>query len=121
MPQPPTSPQAEAATQRYVGFAHHYFPTCFVCGPKRDEGGGLNIFDGKIANKDMVAAPWSPAAELAGPDGFVVVCAHGNVIALAEHAATGSFGSTSLGYCEGRTLTLGPDGWQLLGGLPARS
>ena len=57
----------------------------------------------------------------AGPDGFVVVCAHGNVIALAEHAATGSFGSTSLGYCEGRTLTLGPDGWQLLGGLPARS
>ena len=44
----------------------------------------------------------------------VVVCAHGNVIALAEHAATGTFGDTSLGFCEFRTLTLGPNGWQLL-------
>jgi 2,3-bisphosphoglycerate-dependent phosphoglycerate mutase len=56
-----------------------------------------------------------------GSDRSVVVCAHGNVIALAEHAATGSFGSTSLGYCERRMLTLRPDGWHLLEGQPARS
>ena len=49
-----------------------------------------------------------------GPDRSVVVCAHGNVIALAEHAATGSFGRTNLGFCEFRTLVLGPHGWQLL-------
>lgn len=48
-----------------------------------------------------------------GQNRCVVVCAHGNVIALAEHAATGSFGNTSLGFCEFRTLTLSPDGWQL--------
>ena len=52
--------------------------------------------------------------EALGPNRCVVVCAHGNVIALVEHAATGSFGSTSLGFCEIRTLTLRPDGWQLL-------
>jgi 2,3-bisphosphoglycerate-dependent phosphoglycerate mutase len=52
----------------------------------------------------------------AGPDRLVVVCAHGNVIALAEHAVTGSFGNTSLGYCETRTLTLGANGWNLLVG-----
>jgi len=50
-----------------------------------------------------------------GPDRSVVVCAHGNVIALAEHAATGSFGNTSLDYCESRRLTLKHDGWHLLG------
>ena len=72
VPQPPTSQQAQAAAQRYVGFTHHYFPTCFVCGPKRDEGDGMHIFAGKVANKDMVAAPWSPAAEMAGPDGLVL-------------------------------------------------
>ena len=49
-----------------------------------------------------------------GPNRCVVVCAHGNVIALAEHAATGSFGDTSLGFCEFRSLTSGPDGWQLI-------
>ena len=55
---------------------------------------------------------------MAGSDRSVVVCAHGNVIALAEHAATGSFGSTSIGYCERRTLTPTPDGWLLLDGQP---
>lgn len=53
---------------------------------------------------------------LEGPDRSVVVCAHGNVIALAEHAATGSFGNVSLGYCERRTLTLRADSWNLLSG-----
>jgi 2,3-bisphosphoglycerate-dependent phosphoglycerate mutase len=51
-----------------------------------------------------------------GTDRTVVVCAHGNVIALAEHAATGTFGNTSLDYCESRKLTLKPDGWYLLDG-----
>ncbi len=53
-----------------------------------------------------------------GLDRSVVVCAHGNIIALAEHAATGSFGNTSLDYCESRTLTLDSDGWHLLNGQP---
>jgi broad specificity phosphatase PhoE len=49
-----------------------------------------------------------------GSDRSVIVCAHGNIIALAEHAARGSFGNTSLDYCESRKLTLKPDGWHLL-------
>jgi 2,3-bisphosphoglycerate-dependent phosphoglycerate mutase len=51
-----------------------------------------------------------------GSDRSVVVCAHGNIIALAEHVATGSFGNTSLDYCESRTLTLKPEGWYLFKG-----
>ena len=51
---------------------------------------------------------------LKGKDRNVVICAHGNVIALAEHVARGTFGNTNLGYCERRSLTLGSDGWHLI-------
>ncbi|MCH7662854.1 MAG: hypothetical protein IH859_03180 [Chloroflexi bacterium] len=72
VPQPPTLLQAQAASQKYVGFTHHYFPTCFVCGPNRVDGDGLHIFAGQVAGQDMVAAPWTPDDDLAGPDGFVL-------------------------------------------------
>ena len=71
-PPPPTLQQARAATKHYVGFKHHYFPTCFVCGPDRDQNDGLHIFAGKVSGQEMVAAPWTPAADLAGPDGFIL-------------------------------------------------
>ena len=54
------------------------------------------------------------AESLKGKDRNIVICAHGNVIALAEHAARGRIGNTNLGYCERRSLALGSDGWYLI-------
>jgi hypothetical protein len=47
----------------------HPFPTCFVCGPLRSPGDGLRIFSGPVSQRDVCAARWTPAADLAGEDG----------------------------------------------------
>jgi len=63
---PPTYVEAIEASRRCVGFAHHPFPTCFVCGPQRRRGDGLRIFPGALARQSaaserpLVAAPWVP-------------------------------------------------------------
>lgn len=41
----------------------HPFPTCFACGPRRDEGDGLRLFAGPVAETEVFAAAWIPAAE----------------------------------------------------------
>lgn len=64
-PPAPTFEQAVAASKHYSGFAHHGFPTCFVCGPQRAAGDGLHIFAGKIDGGDVVASPWIVDASLA--------------------------------------------------------
>jgi hypothetical protein len=51
---------AERASRRYPGFEAHAFPTCFVCGPDRDDG--LRIFAAPVEGTDVVAAPWIPDA-----------------------------------------------------------
>jgi hypothetical protein len=54
--------EAEEASSRYAGFAHHAYPTCFTCGPKREDG--LGIFAGPVAGRDgLVAATWTPEGE----------------------------------------------------------
>jgi hypothetical protein len=61
-----TPGQAVDASERYPGFGHHPFPHCFSCGPQRQEGDGLRIFPGRVADHDgRVAAPWTPHASLA--------------------------------------------------------
>ncbi len=58
--------EAEAASTRYAGFAHHAYPTCFSCGPARDDG--LGIYAGPVTGRDgVVAATWTPAEE-PGPE-----------------------------------------------------
>jgi len=53
--------EAEAASTRYAGFEHHAYPTCFTCGPAREDG--LGIFAGPVEGRDgVVAAPWTPEA-----------------------------------------------------------
>jgi len=42
------------------------FPECFVCGHERTDG--LRIFAGPVAGRDVVAAPWVPAADLTAPE-----------------------------------------------------
>jgi hypothetical protein len=54
-PPPPTLVEAEAAATRYLGLTHHEFPTCFTCGPAREDG--LRIFSGPVDDGDLVAAP----------------------------------------------------------------
>ncbi len=72
---PDAVPPVDAATAReaqarFAGLAHHPFPTCFVCGPGREEGDGLRIFPGPVEPADgqrRVAATWTPHPSLAGP------------------------------------------------------
>lgn len=68
---PPSYFEAVEASRRYAGFAHHRFPTCFVCGTHRHRGDGLRIFAGPIAERGLVAAPWVPDTSLDGGDGKV--------------------------------------------------
>jgi hypothetical protein len=59
-PPPVSLAEAEEASHGYLGFAHHAYPTCFTCGPAREDG--LGIFAGPVAGRDgLVAAPWTPA------------------------------------------------------------
>jgi hypothetical protein len=62
VPAPVSPAEAEDASTRYAGFAHHAYPTCFTCGPEREDG--LGIYAGAVAGRDgVVAAPWTPAEE----------------------------------------------------------
>jgi hypothetical protein len=74
VPSPPAADVAVAAAKRslYIDVDTHPFPTCFGCGPTRDEGDGLRIFPGPIEGRDhMFAATWTPPSDVAGPDGAV--------------------------------------------------
>jgi hypothetical protein len=51
--------QAQAASLRYAGLEHHAYPTCFTCGPEREDG--LRIFPGPVEGRPgVVASPWTP-------------------------------------------------------------
>ncbi len=71
LPKPPEYFEAVEASRRYAGFAHHRFPTCFVCGTDRPRGDGMRIFAGPIPERDLVAAPWVPDSSLDRGDGKV--------------------------------------------------
>jgi hypothetical protein len=71
-PEPPTFDEAVRASQHYLGFTRHVFPTCFVCGPKRAAGDGLRIFPGRVDARDVLAAPWVPDVSLGGQGGQVM-------------------------------------------------
>jgi hypothetical protein len=77
---PPVSvEEATRAAEDYAGFVEHPFPTCYVCGPERDDG--LRIFPGPLGD-GTTAAPWTvpedvvPAtvwAALDCPGGWAVI------------------------------------------------
>ncbi len=71
VPPCPAYDEVVAAQPKYAGFAFHALPTCFVCGPAREEGDGLRIFASPIDGTELVAAPWTPREELAA-DGDVL-------------------------------------------------
>jgi hypothetical protein len=68
----PPAVDLEAATEaakRYLGWSAHPFPTCFVCGPHRADG--LRLTPGLVDGRDVVAAPWTPGADLGDGAGVV--------------------------------------------------
>lgn len=58
--------QAARASAARLGTSPYH--TCFVCGPRDD---GLNIHPGAVPGRGVLAAPWTVAPWLAGPDGRV--------------------------------------------------
>ena len=67
--------QAQCAAARSPAFTNHPFPTCFTCGPERQEGDGLRIFpgpaNGSNESSSLFAASWIPDPSLTA--GGVVV------------------------------------------------
>jgi len=63
VPAPLDIAAAERASQAYAGFVEHPFPTCFGCGPEHPDG--LRIFPGPAGSDGLLAAPWTPAPDLA--------------------------------------------------------
>lgn len=71
IPKPPTYEEATQFSKQYKGFSEHYFPTCFVCGPKREHNDGLRIFAGPSSDKKMVASTWAPFDDLFDKQGLL--------------------------------------------------
>lgn len=77
VPSPVLLDAARLASEQYPGFDQHAFPTCFGCGPRREEGDGLRLFAGPVEGRAVVATPWVPHPSLLR-DGTIpieVVCA----------------------------------------------
>ena len=73
VPDPVSFAAACDASTRYRWSTGHPFPGCFVCGPEREAGDGLRIFPGRVAGREVVAAPWIPDATVCDPDGRVAL------------------------------------------------
>jgi hypothetical protein len=63
-PEAVSAEAAEPASERYLGFTHHFFPNCFTCGPGRASGDGLRIFPGPVEGRPVVATRWRPPPSL---------------------------------------------------------
>lgn len=71
LPAPPSASEAAACAQRYARDHKSPYARCFVCGVEREPHDGLAIFAGALEGSDLVAAPWTPAAEWADHHGRV--------------------------------------------------
>jgi hypothetical protein len=92
VPAPVDPAAARAASARSPLLEHHPFGTCFVCGTDREDEDAMRLFAGPVEDRDLYAAPWTPAVSLADGDGAVrsefvwsvLDCPSGNVIALMD-------------------------------------
>ncbi|OWY61933.1 hypothetical protein B7486_61115, partial [cyanobacterium TDX16] len=63
--------QARRAEARFAGLEDHPFPGCFVCGTDRGED-ALRIHPGPVVDRPgLIAATWTPSADLGAADGLV--------------------------------------------------
>jgi hypothetical protein len=92
----PAARTAGAGSRLRTHPEEHPFPTCFVCGPDRAPGDGLDIMVGPVAGRNLSADVWHPDETLAGSDGNVrsefvwaaLDCA-GGIGAIGDAAPTG--------------------------------
>lgn len=66
----------------------HAFPTCFGCGPEREEGDGLRQFAGQVTDEPTVAARFTVDGEGPLPTWLVwagLDCPSAGAVSLAEH------------------------------------
>lgn len=75
LPKVPDLDEAKKVSALYPGFTTHPFPTCFVCGPKREVNDGMRIFVGpaseQIGFENLMAGHWLPNESVATQNGFV--------------------------------------------------
>lgn len=69
-PEPVSFDAAVEASREYLGFGHHPFARCFVCGPDREPGDGMRIFP-TMMDTGLFVAPWIPDDNLADSAGTV--------------------------------------------------
>ncbi len=70
VPTPPTIEEAGRARLGYTGYRAHAFPTCFVCGTDR-AADGLMIHAGRVENRQVWAAPFTPDPSLPATEGIL--------------------------------------------------
>jgi hypothetical protein len=75
LPAPPLTPTLAAASAAARGFPGHrrpFHPICFTCGDQLEEGVGLRVFAGQLADaaEGVVAGPWTPHAAFADAEGL---------------------------------------------------
>lgn len=70
-PEPPGLFEAEAARLDYTTLEQHPCPQCFVCGPEREPGDGLQVFVGPVEGRDLYACNWQPRRDLLDVMGFI--------------------------------------------------
>ena len=108
--EPPVCPsfeEAEAASRQYRGFTSHWFPSCFVCGPERKPGDGLQVFPGPLEGDNRVACTWIPDMSVASERGIV-----NNEFLWAVLDCPGSF---TFAQPEGQAIVLGEFQVELFG------
>ena len=71
LPSPVSLDEVRTVVSRARYFEDPYYPDCFVCGTNRQEGDGLRIFPGPVADRPIWAAPWTPDPSVASPEGTV--------------------------------------------------
>ncbi|TGJ98365.1 hypothetical protein EHQ53_01165 [Leptospira langatensis] len=75
LPVIPDLEDAKKISAFYPGFTTHPFPTCFVCGPKREVHDGMRIFVGpapeQIGFENLMLGHWLPDNTVSSHDGFV--------------------------------------------------
>src|SRR2546421_403113 len=54
-PAPVSFDEAVEASRGYPWFTTHPYPSCFVCGPKRDPGDALRIWPGAVKGRTISA------------------------------------------------------------------
>jgi hypothetical protein len=92
-PPPVVAWEAAVAASEHSTFrdaSQHPFPTCFACGPDRDEGDGLRLFAGAVDGSAAFAAPWIPT-EVDGPIVWAALDCPSSAPAFADPTAEGPF------------------------------